>query len=193
MQRKTVRDRILSADPTLRVDEIVLPNLMRPLSKGIADKFGEMTIDWQPNRAWGLSFRLGVDDKLKLGHRRGDHLATHPYLSGFSGAEAERILRIQVGGTAMHELGHALFDDYLEAEGERAVMRRAAMAALEDGALSDYRGMRTEGMSDEDILHEMFAEAFRYMVTGDSRIRRTFPHWAALYDDVLRHAKAQHD
>ena len=190
MQPKSVRLRILESDPTLRVDEIVLKPLMRHLPDSIADLFGPMTVDWQPNRSWGLSFRLGVDDQIKLGHRRGDHLATHPFLHGYSDAEAEKILRIQVGGTALHELGHALLDDYLDHD--RSVMKRLAEAALTDGLFSDYRGMRSEGMSNDDVLHEMFAEAFRYLLHGNQKMRREFPKWDAIYDEVVDYATEKH-
>ena len=179
---KSVRERILAGDDTLTVREIVLPALMRPLPARLRDEFGDMRIEWMPNRVWGLSFELG-DNRVKLGHRRGDHLATFPRLTGYSVADATNVLRVQIGGVLLHELGHAVLDAYL-AEYPTAIQDVMA-AALKDGVFSDYRGMTGDGMPAADAAHEMWAEAFRYLLHDDAKLNRGFPHWKALFDKVL--------
>lgn len=186
---KSVRTRILAGDDTLTVREIVLPELMKPLPLGLRDEFGDMRIEWMPNRAWGLSFALG-EERVRLGHRRGDHLAMYPRLTGYTDAEATRVLRVQIGGTLLHELGHAVLDAYLEQH--PTAMQEVMAAALKDGVFSDYRGMTGDAMPSEDAAHEMWAEAFRYLLHGDARMARTFPHWKQFYAKVLAYLQTKY-
>jgi hypothetical protein len=177
--------RILDAAPDIKVREVVAPARLNNLPVAVRDVFGDMKIKWAANRAWGLSFTLGQEDCVTLGHRRGDHLCTHPSLFGLTPAEAERLLCIQLEGTLLHELGHAVFDLYLQ---DHKGFKEAATAALADGPPSTYRGQDANGMSAEDLLHEMFAEAFRYWCHADADLRAAQPAWDALATRVADNA-----
>ena len=180
----TLSTRILDAAPDIRVEEIVYPARLRQIPANVRRVFAPLYIEWAPNRAWGSSFQLGAD-RVTIGHRRGDHLATFPWLHDLAEKEAERLLRLQIAGTLLHELGHAIFDLYLQTH---KGFKSAAQAAIHDGAPSTYRGQDVTGMSPEDLLHEMFAEAFRYWCHNDPDLRESLPAWTALAEDVVNYA-----
>ena len=180
--RTTLTERILDAADGVRVHEIVHKERMRKLPAPLRTSFSNMVIQWNPNRAWGSSFALG-DTHVNIGHRRGDHLATYPWLFDLSANDAERLLCLQLEGTLLHELGHAVFDEYLK---EHPGYPEAARAALKDGPPSAYRGQDVANMDPDDLLHEMFAEAFRYWCHHDTTIRAQLPHWMAMVDQVVR-------
>lgn len=179
-----LRERILTADPTLKVKDIVRPKLLSRLPKSIARQVGAMKIDWQPNRLWGISYQLG-DATIRLGHKLGDHVASFPHVNGLSDAQAGEVLRIEVEGPILHETGHAVFDRAMANSGDtRGWYMEAARAAVKDGAPSTYRGQcvggRGDALSTDDKLHEMFAEAFRYWCHHDRQIAQAMPTWTAL-------------
>jgi hypothetical protein len=178
--------RILDAADNIRVVEIIDAGRLKQIPPNVRRLFSQMFLAWAPNRAWGTSFQLG-DDTVTVGHRRGDHIATFPWLHSFSPNDAERLLRLQIEGTLLHELGHAIFDQYLRNHDDG--MKRAAKAALSDGAPSSYRGQDVSGMAPEDLLHEMFAEAFRYWCHNDPDLRESMPAWTSLVNDVVANAE----
>lgn len=185
----TLRERILEADPTLRVRDIVRSKLLAQVPKAVRESFLRMRIDWQPNRAWGTSFQIG-EASVKLGHRQGDHLASYPQVHGLTDERSEELLRLQVEGVLLHELGHAILDRALsDARRTPKLWKQMAEAALADGAPSTYRGHCVGGrcltaLSPNDVLHEMFAEAFRWWAHHDPDVRRGLPYWTALIDSV---------
>lgn len=187
-----LRNRILDAAPGIHVAEVVHPARTDRLPPAVKAAFAGMTIQWEANRSWGKSFHIG-DKTVLLGHRQGDHLTTYPHLYGITEAQAEEMLRVQIEGTLLHELGHAMLDGVLDANpGEyKRVYQEIAMAALADGAVSTYRGheiggKRLQPLSSHDKLHEMFAEAFRYWCHQDAELKRAFPNWHATVDRVVR-------
>lgn len=183
--RTPLTERILAAAPGIKVAEIVDSSRMARLPSALQRFFGNMEVEWATNRAWGSSFQLGATT-VTLGHRRGDHLATYPWLYDFSATDAERLLRLQLEGTLLHELGHAVFDSYLRTGAPG--YREAAQAALTDGAPSAYRGQDVSGMDPDDVLHEMVAEAFRYWCHHDNTIQERLPNWMAFIDRVVSRA-----
>jgi hypothetical protein len=178
--------RILDAATDITVGEVVAQPRLKRIPPHVRALFSEMLIQWAPNRAWGLSFKLGAPS-VTVGHRRGDHIATYPWLHNLTPNDAERLLRLQIEGTLLHELGHAIFDQYLRNHDDG--MKRAAKAALSDGAPSSYRGQDVSGMAPEDLLHEMFAEAFRYWCHNDPDLRESMPAWTSLVNDVVANAE----
>lgn len=180
----TLTQRILDCADDMRVCEIVDQTRMDALPANIAALFGPMQVVWGPNRSWGLSFQIG-DPCVTIGHRRGDHLATYPWLHNLSAKEAERLLCAQIEGTLLHELGHAIFDLYLKAHDG---YKQAAKAALKDGPPSAYRGHEIENMSANELLHEMFAESFRYWCHRDDNLQAMFPTWDRLVSDAVDYA-----
>ena len=184
-ERTPLTQRILDADADIQVKEIVDPRRLKQLPPRIRDLFGAMLVKWAPKRAWGLSFQIG-DPTVIVGHRRGDHIATFPWLHDLSANEAERLLRLQIEGTLLHELGHAVFDLYLKDHNGYA---QAAQAALKDDPPSSYRGQDVDQMDAKELLHEMFAEAFRYWCHNDAELVATYPTWHALVDDAVANAR----
>lgn len=165
---KTLRERILMAGP-VKVAEILDLDVLRRLPPTIGPAFAGMRIEWISSRVWGLSFQLG-DEVVKLGHRRGDHIASRPWIHGLSLEEGEEFLRLSVEGTALHELGHAVLDAYKAAIGPRtydAFLAGFKEAVLLEGPPSSYFGHEANA-SWEDALHEVYAEAFRYMLSDTS-------------------------
>jgi hypothetical protein len=182
---KTIRDRILAADETLRARDILLPEATRCLPDVIARPFGAMTIKWLDNRTWGQSFELGAK-VVHLGNRRGDHLATHPHLYGVEAKEAERILRAQVGGTLVHELGHALVES-LPKEVQQTVLSVADSLCRRDGMSTYGYNMPHKPNDPYAQAHECLAEAFRYWCHADERLRQQYPGWHQLVDAMMEH------
>jgi hypothetical protein len=182
--RTDLTQRILDATRDIRVDEIVSHARLARIPTRVRAAFAPMLVAWAPNRAWGMSFQLG-DPTVTVGHRRGDHIATFPWLHDLSPDDAERLLCAQIEGTLLHELGHAIFDLYLQ---DHDGYKQAAQAAIIDGAPSSYRGQEVDGMAPEELLHEMFAEAFRYWCHGDPTLRTNMPAWDALADAVVQNA-----
>lgn len=170
----TLRQRILSAGP-VKVGELLSQTTFDRLPAAIGPAFASMKVRWDDNRAWGHSFMLG-DEYLRLGHRRGDHIAMRPHVHGLTEEQAEDILRAALEGTALHELGHAVLEAYRTIYGEaafRSFMVGLREAALQDGPVSTYFGAEAS-TSWEDALHEVYAEAFRYAIVDDA-LERDFP------------------
>ena len=177
----SVGKRILQASPDLRVRDIVAQERLANLPKGLRARFEPMSIQWSDNRSWGQSFALG-EHRVVLGHRRGDHYATHPHLYGVSARAAEEVLRQQVEGTLLHELGHAIFDEVLKRSEDPLHMAREVLEA--EGPLSTYQGLKVDE-SPDDALHEAVAEAFRYWIHNDAKLERRFPRWHHFCDYCL--------
>lgn len=182
---RTVRERILEADETLRARDVLLPEATRRLPEAIARPFGAMTIKWLDNRLWGQSFVLGAKT-VHLGNRRGDHLATHPHLYGVEAQEAERLLRAQVGGTLVHELGHALVES-LPQDVQTTVLSVADSLSRREGMSSYGYSMPHKPNDPYAQAHECLAEAFRYWCHGDEQLRRQYPGWHQLVDAMMEH------
>jgi len=183
-KRPALTQRILDAADDVHVVEIVDGRRLRRIPPNVRRLFAPMVVKWAPNRAWGMSFQLG-DPTVTVGHRRGDHVATFPWLHNLSPDDAERLLCAQIEGTLLHELGHAIFDLYLQ---DYDGYKQAAQAALSDGAPSSYRGQDVDGMEPEELLHEMFAEAFRYWCHDDATLRVEFPAWSTLAEQAVLNA-----
>lgn len=183
--RTALTNRILDAATDITVGEVVAQPRLKRIPPHVRALFSEMLIEWAPNRAWGLSFKLGAPS-VTVGHRRGDHIATYPWLHNLTPNDAERLLCAQIEGTLLHELGHAIFDLYLEAHNGYVL---AAKAALTDGPPSSYRGQDVTTMAAEDLLHEMFAEAFRYWCHNDDTIKSMQPAWTQLVNAVVDYAE----
>jgi hypothetical protein len=177
--KRDLRNAILNAEDGLLVRDIVQPAVLDRLPLRLARSFANMRIEWLPSRIWGESFQVG-DRVVRLGHRRGDHVATHPHLYGLSETEAERLLLRWLEGTLLHELGHAVFDAALAREDWMPKIERCL--ALE-GPLSTYLGQ--EELPHDDMLHEAFAEAFRYWCFDDLTLIRRFKAWHALVKSVV--------
>jgi hypothetical protein len=173
--------RILLAAPNMRVDEIVSSNLLNALPKHIRDPFAAMKIVWADNRSWGESFQWG-SKSVKVGHRRGDHLAMHPHLFGVDSKDAEAILCVQIEGTILHELGHSLLDRALKRDPK--IMRACVSLMNTEGPMSTYVG-HDKGMSEVDKAHEAFAEGFRYAVHQDRTLMKKYPGWHELVRVVI--------
>lgn len=185
----SLRKRILSAAPGIRVGEVVSVQTLRRLPPTVAHTFAAMTIEWLPNRVWGESFQLG-DRVLRLGHRQGDHVAMQPGYHGIPGRVAERLLRLQVEGSALHELGHALLDAACARMNAVGLDAQQVLSAVQAVAQQPVRPSTYQGHSGRcktllDVAHEQFAEAFRWWAMHPTRFRREFPVWARLVDRVL--------
>lgn len=165
----------------MRVDEIVSAHLLGALPRHIREPFGAMKIVWADNRSWGESFQWG-SKSVTVGHRRGDHLATHPHLFQISPRDAEAILCIQIEGTILHELGHALLNAALTKNPN--ILRECVRLMKTEGTLSAYVG-HDKKMSDADKAHEAFAEAFRYALHQDKQLMAQYPRWNELVRSVI--------
>lgn len=176
---------ILNSEPVF-VSDLVDPRLLSRLSEDVRENFLEKTVQWENARAWGHSFSFG-DKTISLGHRRGDHLSTHPHLYGLTEEQAFRILQYQLEGTLLHELGHALLDAF-PSDLFSYTMTAIPKCVRKEGALSTYKGMDPEGISHVDVAHEQFAEAFRYWCHDNPLLRKRFPMWHRLVDQVLESA-----
>ena len=171
-----LRQRILNSDPTLCVADIVSPPVFRRLHPRWALSFAAMKVEWIPNRVWGLSFRWG-DSAVRIGHKRGHHIAQHPEAHGISPGVAEEVIRLETEGVLLHELGHALFDVHRFADAE--VTRGFQTAMARHGHVSTYQGMEPTSMSADDILHENVAEAVRWTLGDRTGVfKHTYPLWA---------------
>lgn len=174
--------RILDCADDILVSEIVFPDRLAKIPPNIRQLYARMVIQWANNRSWGLSFNLG-DKHVTLGHRRGDHLATYPWLHNLTKNDAEILIRSQIEGTLLHELGHAVFDVYLL---DHDGYREAAQAVLADDVPSSYRGQEPDGKDDYLKLHELVAEAFRYWCHADPKLQKALPHWHAFIDKMVQ-------
>ena len=160
--------------PNLHVSDLVSEGVLDRLHPGWRDLFSRMRIVWLPNRVWGLSFQFG-DKVVRVGHKKGHHIAQHPEVHGISEETAETILRLEVEGTLLHELGHALFDAH---RGVAPAITTAFQGALEsNGPVSSYEGMDVNAMSADDVLHENVAEAVRWYLMGSRAFVLRYPHW----------------
>ena len=177
----TTLQRILLATPNMRVDEIVSASLLNALPRHIREPFAAMKVVWADNRSWGESFQWGAKS-VTVGHRRGDHLATHPHLFGIDPRDAEAILCTQIEGTILHELGHALLDAALVKNPN--IMRECVRLMKTEGTLSTYVG-HDKRMSEADKAHEAFAEAFRYALHQDKKLMGQYPGWNELVGSVI--------
>ena len=174
----SLRERILAADDSLLVCEIIAPERMAALGDVLSAAFAAMRVEWLDSRVWGQSFTMG-DEVVYLGHRRGDHVATHPHLHGLDNETAGELLRLQLEGTLLHELGHAILD----ASPVRArVLTACGVLLRTEGAVSSYLGMTAKRGSAADVRHEAFAEAVRYWCHHDKKLRTRYPGWHTLVD-----------
>lgn len=165
--------RIVNGESDIRVCEVVSDAVRQRMAPEIARVFGHMRIEWLNNRSWGLSFAWG-DDVVRVGHKRGHHIAQMPAAHGISAAIADEIVRLEVEGTLLHELGHALLD-----------MHGLHMLALaqtcydREGPCTTYEGQTPASASIQDRLHECFAEAVRWHLMG-AAFKGAYPMWDAV-------------
>ena len=179
-----LRKRILDCDPTMYVRDIVSYDNISRLPDHIGEQFMSMKVLWDNNRSWGKSFNLG-DKGVLIGHRRGDHIASYPHLHGLSEEDATEYLRRSIEGTLLHELGHAVLDHLRKRR--KGIMKEIGKVALDgEPPISTYRGHDPEQMSGEQLIHEIFAEAFRYWCHDDPQLRAQFPRWHQLVDDSVK-------
>lgn len=164
---------ILSAKPGITVQCVVSPYILTGLPSRLRHFFGSLIIKWQKNREiWGLSFTL-VDKTVMLGHFRGHHIATHPEICGFTREFANEILRVEVEGVLLHELGHCIYSAYCDCAqiDEKNLARRWAPILQSEGVASDYgAGSVPEGA----------AEAVRYYLMNTTLFTESAPQQAAL-------------
>jgi len=176
---RDLRTRILDADDTLRVAEI-LQELDADVPVEIGAQFLALTVRWGDERFWGEAPKLGAESHITLGSKRGHHIAMHPDLAGWDDDDASEILRIEVEGTLLHELGHCLLDAAIESDAE--VMRVVEAAAKAEPGVSTYAGA---GERKRDRLHEQFAEAFRWWHADPDGFADRFPSWDDAVAEVL--------
>jgi len=163
-------DRILQADPTMRVDDVVRGLILEQLPPTVERRFSDLQLVWRDDReVWGLSFDLRTEDRVQLGHFRGHHIGQHPKLIGFSRAAAERIVAREVEGVLLHELGHALWT----ACGVHNLRGLWRVALLAEGWPSTYA-------KDAHDVAEGAAEAFRWWAMDPAAWEARAPRQAAL-------------
>lgn len=171
MNGTSLREAILSSDPTLLVSDVVFEQTAKALGD-LWSHVKSMRIEWVPERLWGREFRFG-DPYLQLGRRSGHHLFTHPTLFGVSDVQAEKLLRAEVEGTILHEIGHAV---------ERAMTRAGYWTA---GQLHEAAEQSDPPSHYDDSDAEVFAEAFRYWTIVPSFAEEKWPVLAALCQEGL--------
>ena len=190
MTHNELRERILAADDSLTVGDVVDPDLLEVVPEAIAQAFADLVIAWGPDRAWGEEPILGKDTSITLGHRRGHHIAAHPEWVGYSTEDAAEILRTEIEGTLLHELGHAIWRIAVEADKGLAAQLREAIEA--DGPVTDYLG---HGNAKRDAAQEQWAEAFRWWVsagawTNGDEFAAHFGAWSDLVEAALDAAES---
>lgn len=169
-------ERLLAADPALLVWDVVRPQVLSSLPPGVRERFGILRLRWEDTReVWGLSFDLLTEDSVRVGHVRGHHIGQHPRVHGYTPAQAARIIRAEVEGVLLHELGHALVS-LLEIPGvERDWLEDMRRAVALEGAASTY------GQGD---VHEEAAEAFRWWAMSHAGYERHAPTQARLLAEL---------
>lgn len=149
------------------------------LPEWVRERFYPREIAWREDReVWGISFDLKGDDPIEVGHFRGHHLATWPQAYDYTEAEAWRVLRIEVEGVLLHELGHALVGYGHEVRGEawlRAVTVRFLAAVQAKGWPTGYAAGAGGGRGD---VHEGVAEAFRWWSVAPDQFGQERPDLA---------------
>ncbi len=175
---------ILDAAPGLKVKQVVQPAVLARLSPKVRRAFETKEIEWGDDRGiWGLSFSLR-DSGVRIGHRKGDHIAQHPKAHGMSDQEASRILCLHIEGVLLHELGHAILDTL-----DQEDLDYFAQMASNWDPVSTYEG-HGDTSTAVDVFHERFADAFRWWVTNPNYIKQLSASWAALCKVVLDSAEA---
>lgn len=176
----TLLDRLLRADPGVLVKDVIDRSIARTIPATVWANFGCRPIDWRDDReVWGLSFDLLRSESVQLGHVRGHHIASRPEYVGLTPKQAEWIVRREVEGTLLHELGHAVWEFALrqlppgEVQGVRGELRGALD---EEGVPSTYAG------DDEEAAAEMF----RWYLASPKRFRRDAPRQAAVVEWALK-------
>lgn len=175
-------ERLLSAAPGIRVNEVVDGNVLIHLPMDLAILFGQKTIKWRTDReVWGLSFDLLKDMTVELGHVRGHHIAARPEYHGVTVTFAQGIVCKELEGTLLHELGHAVLTYWKDTQPARRNTWRdflkAFVYALEqEGCPSGYGN---------DDTHEAFAEAFRWWAANPVLSERDAPNQTVLIVSVL--------
>lgn len=184
-----LRDQVLVAG-SLRVVDIINRKLIDggpdSMPMPIAACLSEMEVEWIDNRTWGLSFQFG-DAAVRLGHRMGDHLATRPDIYGMSDYAAAELLRLQLEGVILHETGHAVLDKVLQGVNDPDALWDQLIVEMHDEPpISTYTG-HSANMSERDILHEIFAESFKYTVL-DKQLAITHPKTCSMVMQVTETA-----
>ena len=181
-----LRERIVQADPTLTVGEILSPDVaerLATIAPAVADIFSTRKIRWSDKRDyWGLSWDLTRAKFIDLGSMRGHHISDRPAYSDVGEDEAEWIVAREAEGRLLHELGHAVLTAYQGYHPElyADTQERFHEACEVEGLPSTYGG--------EDG-HEQFSEALRLWAYDPERFHLEFPMQAAVVEEVLEGAE----
>jgi len=178
MDLAELREKILAADSGLTVADIVDLDLLAELPEAIVEAFSPLRVVWGKNRFWGKEAFLGKEDHIELGHKRGHHVAAHPAWAGFEVEDAAEILRVELEGTLLHELGHSVL--HIAMADEPDVMVAVKQAMEQDGPVTEYYGQ-----TERDVADEQFAEAFRWWVVGGESFEAENPAWTNAINDAL--------
>lgn len=161
---------ILAAKPGIKVGRVVSPAVLACLPKRLRAFFANLVIQWRKDReVWGLSFELD-ETTVQLGHFKGHHIATNPEVCGFSRELADEILRIEVEGVLLHELGHCIYTAF-EHAGIKNLARRWAVALQSEGVASTYGAKSAP---------EGAAEAVRYFLMNPTVFQQAAPEQTRL-------------
>ena len=175
-----LRQRLLHSDPNITVSMIMHNAAPVNLPSWLINTVWPMAITWGHNRNWGLSYTLGVDSTLTLGHVRGHHIGTNPTALGLSEEAALIIMCLELQGVILHETGHAVLDAAQKADPDITEL----LDLFDTVALpSTYKGHGL--LNGYDRHHECFAETFRWYAVNRSQIDTDFPEAAQLVHIAL--------
>ena len=173
-----VLERIINADSDILVRDIVSVGILASLPSKLAANFGDMLIRWDADRSYnGLSF--GLDESIvHLGNVKGHQMGQHPAAHGLTPEQSCWIVCTELEGVLLHELGHAMIDEYMQRVDEKATKRKWAKIIEAEGAVSTYD-------LDED---ECIAEAVRWYIAAPGSFRRRWPRQADIVSVLIANA-----